>query len=91
MRARFPLTVAALAVAVLAGCDARSVKVDIDPAKITYARDARTGICTGAVGRAAGNSMTDTADSFSVFAVPCSPEVLALVSQAQGGTAGRRR
>ena len=89
MRPIIVMTVAALAIAALAGCDARSVTVEIDPSKITYSRDTRTNLCQGAVGRAAGHALSDLADSFSVFNVPCSPEVLALVPRSQGGGALR--
>lgn len=85
MRPIIILTAATLAIAALAGCDARSVTVEVDPSKITYSRDVRTNLCQGAIGRAAGDSISDIADSFSVYNVPCSPEVMALVPRSQGG------
>ena len=72
--------------AVLASCDARSVTVDTNPANITYSRDARTNLCFASLGRAAGSSVTDRADSFSMTNVPCTDEVLALIPKSQGGS-----
>ena len=73
-------------IVMLAACDARSVKVETNPKNITYSRDARTDLCFASLGRAAGNSVSDLADSFSMTNVPCTTEVLALVPKSQGGS-----
>ncbi len=73
-------------VLVLAACDARSVKVDTNPANITYSRDTRTNLCFASLGRAGGDSWGDVASSFSMTNVPCTEEVLALVPKSQGGS-----
>lgn len=74
------------AMLLLASCDARSVSVETDPEKTTYSRDVRTNLCFASVGRTGATTLTDIADSFSVTNVPCSPEVLALVPEDQGGS-----
>ena len=73
-------------IVLLASCDARSVIVGTNPANITCSRDARTNLCLANLGRAAGNSVSDVADSFSMTYVPCSTEVLALVPKSLSGT-----
>lgn len=87
MKSSFFTAIAGLmvAVAILVGCDARSVVIEVNPANMTYTRDARTDMCFASLGRASGSSFSDIAESFSMTYVPCTPAVLALVPVSQGG------
>lgn len=80
-----PLILPVAALAFVVGCDARTVTVEIAPDRATYSRDPRTGLCFAAFGRAHPANVVGRAESFSITAVPCSAEVLALVPRAQGG------
>jgi hypothetical protein len=84
------IVIIGLAALTLAGCDARTVHINIDPSKATYSRDNRTGLCFAAFGRAKGGSWSDVADSLTVTNVPCSAEVMALVPNGQRGPGSLR-
>lgn len=79
------VAIVAVAVVLLASCRADTVETEIDPTKVTYARDVRTSICFATVGRRSMDTGGKMSWSFSVTAVQCSPEVLNLVPISQGG------
>ena len=69
-----------LVLPILAACDNASVRTDVDTKKITYSRDARTGLCFATLGR--GESWIGVrAASFSMTHVPCTEQVMLLVGR----------
>lgn len=74
-----------IALGFLAGCGPQTVETEVDPTKATYARDVRTNICFATLGRQSMDTGAKMSWSFSIAAVPCSPEVLALVPASQRG------